>query len=135
MFATRRVQFGLMVLAYLGLNSSLNLLNKWSLGVYGFRFPFLLTSFANAAMMTFSGKLLSEKLDVVRLTFYTAPVSLAYLLPLTLVYERKAFLRYLPVHYSGAVFIIALTSINAVCYNLVSSLQCPAGVKRLFKTS
>lgn len=26
------------------LNSSLNLLNKWSLGVYGFRFPFLLTS-------------------------------------------------------------------------------------------
>lgn len=28
------------------LNSSLNLLNKWSLGVYGFRFPFLLTSCA-----------------------------------------------------------------------------------------
>lgn len=26
------------------LNSSLNLLNKWSLGVYGFRFPLLLTS-------------------------------------------------------------------------------------------
>lgn len=26
------------------LNSSLNLLNRWSLGVYGFRFPFLLTS-------------------------------------------------------------------------------------------
>ena len=31
----------------------------------------------------------SEKLDVVRLTFYTAPVSLAYLLPLTLVYEVR----------------------------------------------
>lgn len=26
------------------LNSSLNLLNKWSLGVFGFRFPLLLTS-------------------------------------------------------------------------------------------
>lgn len=26
------------------LNSTLNLLNKWALGVYGFRFPLLLTS-------------------------------------------------------------------------------------------
>ncbi len=35
----------------------------------------------NGAMMTFSGKVLSEKLDVVRLTFYTAPVSLCCLAP------------------------------------------------------
>ena len=36
----------------------------------------------NGAMMSFSGKLLSEKLDVLRLAFYTAPVSLGVLLPI-----------------------------------------------------
>lgn len=41
----------------------------------------------NGAMMTFSGKLMSEKLDVVRLTFYTAPVSLLMLAPLCIKYE------------------------------------------------
>lgn len=43
----------------------------------------------NGAMMTFSGKLLSEKLDVVRLTFYTAPVSLCCLAPFFWMYERQ----------------------------------------------
>lgn len=41
----------------------------------------------NGAMMTFSGKLMSEKLDVIRLTFYTAPVSLVVLAPLCIRYE------------------------------------------------
>ena len=36
----------------------------------------------NGAMMSFSGRLLSEKLDVLRLAFYTAPVSLGVLLPI-----------------------------------------------------
>jgi solute carrier family 35, member E4 len=36
---------------------------------------------SNAAMMSTSGRVLSEKLDVVRLTFYTAPVSCAALAP------------------------------------------------------
>jgi hypothetical protein len=36
---------------------------------------------SNAAMMSTSGRVLSEKLDVVRLTFYTAPVSCLALLP------------------------------------------------------
>lgn len=36
--------FGLLVAAYISLNSSLNLLNKWSLGIYGFKFPFMLTA-------------------------------------------------------------------------------------------
>ena len=35
----------------------------------------------NAVMMTMSGRVLSEKLDVLRLTFYTAPVSCLCLLP------------------------------------------------------
>lgn len=43
----------------------------------------------NAGMMTFSGKVMSEKLDVVRLTFYTAPVSLLCLLPFFLRYEVR----------------------------------------------
>lgn len=32
-------------------------------------------------MMSMTGKILSEKIDVLRLTFYTAPVSCALLLP------------------------------------------------------
>ncbi len=41
----------------------------------------VLGTVCNAAMMSFSGKLLSEKIDVLRLAFYTAPVSLMFLLP------------------------------------------------------
>lgn len=44
----------------------------------------------NGAMMTFSGKVLGESLDVVRLTFYTAPVSLACLAPFFWVYEASS---------------------------------------------
>ena len=36
---------------------------------------------SNAAMMTMSGRVLSERLDALRLTFYTAPVSCLILLP------------------------------------------------------
>ncbi|EFN59787.1 hypothetical protein CHLNCDRAFT_133480 [Chlorella variabilis] len=239
----KALSFAVLVVLYLSLNSSLNLLNKWSLGVYGFRFPFLLTSchmafsfcvlapmalrepwehhratlrkqwkgvvyigafmalnialnnislldisltlnqiirsaipvvtcvlaivvesryptgqelwalitltsgvmlavwqgtvsgkpyaivfclvgtVCNGAMMTFSGKLLSEKLDVVRLTFYTAPVSLVCLAPFYWMYERDKFLVYLPTHYEGTGFIILVSSVNAVCYNMVHSLM------------
>ena len=38
-----------------------------------------------------SGKLLKEKLDVVRLTFYTAPVSLACLAPFFVVYVVRVW--------------------------------------------
>lgn len=44
----------------------------------------------NAAMMTTSGRVLSEKLDVLRLTFYTAPISCACLLPVYLWQEVRA---------------------------------------------
>jgi hypothetical protein len=36
---------------------------------------------SSAAMMSTSGKVLSEKVDVLRLTFYTAPISFLVLLP------------------------------------------------------
>ncbi len=43
----------------------------------------------NAAMMSTAGKVMSEKVDVLRLTFYTAPVSCAVLLPLFLIREVR----------------------------------------------
>lgn len=239
----KTVSFVLLIAAYLTLNSSLNLLNKWSLGVYGFRFPLLLTSchmafsflvlapvalrepwethvrslekqwrgvvyigafmalnialnnlslmdisltlnqiirasipvvtcilaisveskyptrkelialivlvtgvmlavwqgavagkpyaiafclvgtVCNGAMMTFSGKLLGEKLDVVRLTFYTAPVSLLCLVPFFCIYELEKFMAYLPSHRNGVILIIGVSSVNAVLYNMVHSLM------------
>ncbi|KAL6785713.1 hypothetical protein ACKKBF_B01345 [Auxenochlorella protothecoides x Auxenochlorella symbiontica] len=235
--------FVALVTVYLGLNSSLNLLNKWALGIYGFRFPFLLTTahmsfsflvlapFAlrtpweahratlrrswrgvvyigafmalnialnnvslqdisltlnqvirsaipavtcllavfveghvpsrreaagvltltlgvmavvwqgratgrayavlfcmaatvcNGAMMTFSGKVMSEKLDVVSLTFYTAPVSLFCLLPFFLKFELAKLMAYLPENPQGAAYVLLLTSINALAYNLVHTLM------------
>lgn len=42
---------------------------------------------SNALMMTTSGRVLSERLDVLRLTFYTAPVSCACLVPFYLTKE------------------------------------------------
>jgi drug/metabolite transporter (DMT)-like permease len=73
---------------------------------------------SNGAMMTFSSKLLSEKLDVVRLTFYTAPVSLACLLPLCLWREARPFAAYWAAHAGGAGRVMALSSVMAVSYNL-----------------
>lgn len=43
----------------------------------------------NAAMMSTTGKVMSEKLDVLRLAFYTAPVSCAILLPLFYIREVR----------------------------------------------
>ena len=42
---------------------------------------------SNAAMMSMTGRILSEKIDVLRLTFYTAPVSCALLLPVFFIRE------------------------------------------------
>lgn len=47
----------LLVVAFLTLNTTLNLTNKWALSTYGFRFPLLLTtchmSFSFAALLPF----------------------------------------------------------------------------------
>lgn len=77
----------------------------------------------NGAMMTFSGKLLSEKLDVVRLTFYTAPVSLLCLAPFMVWRELAAFKLYLADNFGNVLGIMLLSSVNAVTYNLVHSLM------------
>lgn len=111
----------------------------------------------NGAMMTFSGKVMSEKLDVVSLTFYTAPVSLFCLLPFFLKFEVRRqrpwalglcsphspspnnddpqphppnpttqlakLMAYLPENPQGAAYVLLLTSINALAYNLVHTLM------------
>lgn len=77
----------------------------------------------NAAMMTFSGKLMSEKLDVVRLTFYVAPISLLCLVPFYWIYERERFANYWTLNAYTAGMIMLVSSINAVLYNLVHQLM------------
>ena len=52
----------------------------------------------NAAMMSTAGKVMSEKVDVLRLTFYTAPVSCVVLLPLFLIREVGLPLLLFPRH-------------------------------------
>ena len=50
----------------------------------------ILGTLSNAAMMSMTGRLLSEKIDVLRLTFYTAPVSCLLLLPVFLAREVRS---------------------------------------------
>lgn len=78
---------------------------------------------SNAAMMTFSGKLLSEKLDVVRLTFYTAPVALLCLLPFAFFLEYESLVSYITKEgYQSILALLLLSSTNAVCYNAIHSM-------------
>lgn len=82
----------------------------------------ILSTVCNGAMMTFSGKVLSEKLDVVRLTFYTAPVSLACLLPFMVWREIGKFRPFLGAQFYGVIGVILVSSLNAVCYNAIHAL-------------
>lgn len=66
------------------------MLSVWEGQVAGSSNAILLCIFgtmSNAAMMSMTGRLLSEKIDVLRLTFYTAPVSCLLLLPVFLTRE------------------------------------------------
>lgn len=75
---------------------------------------------SNGIMMSCSGKLLAEKVDVLRLTFYTSPVSCIMLLPFYSQLERGRFGQYASEHadkHYGSV--VLLTCVVALCYNLV----------------
>ena len=37
------LEYAILIVLYLTLNSSLNIMNRWALGIYGFSFPILLT--------------------------------------------------------------------------------------------
>jgi drug/metabolite transporter (DMT)-like permease len=82
----------------------------------------ILGTVCNGAMMTFSSKLLSEKLDVVRLTFYTAPISLICLAPFMFWREFRNFQAYFATNNANVTGIMLVSSLNAVCYNAVHAL-------------
>lgn len=52
----------------------------------------VLSTLANAACLSTSGKLLTEKVDVLRLTFYISPICAAFILPFTLYFEVRSIL-------------------------------------------
>lgn len=83
----------------------------------------IIGTLCSGAMMTISGKVLSEKLDVVRMTFYTAPVALVWLSPFVVWRELSAFKMYLTSNFGNSLAIMLLSSVNAVSYNVVHSLM------------
>jgi drug/metabolite transporter (DMT)-like permease len=83
----------------------------------------IMSTLCSAVMMTFSGKLLSEKIGIVSLTFYTAPLSLLCLAPFMVWNELPAFKVYLAGNCRNIFGIILLSSVNAVLYNLVHSFM------------
>lgn len=72
-----------------------------------------------AGMMSMAGKVLSEKLDVMQLTFYTAPISCSVLFPFFLAREWDRFKLYAADNGPATVSIILISSIVALAYNLV----------------
>lgn len=80
---------------------------------------------SNELMMTMSGKVLSDRFDALRLTFYTAPVSLTALLPaLVASGEASRFINdYLPIHGRESTVVALATSVIALSYNVFHSLM------------
>eukprot|EP00891_Asterochloris_glomerata_P001266 jgi/Astpho2/1266/Aster-07111 len=79
--------------------------------------------FSNAAMISTTGKVLSEKLDVLRLAFYTAPISCSVLLPLFIVREHGHFVVYQKGRgIQEVATILACSSAIALAYNVVHSM-------------
>lgn len=84
----------------------------------------LLGTICNGLMMTSSGRLLSEKIDVLRLTFYTAPISCMILSPFYYhleynklqVYKQQA-------DTSKYIGVVLLTCVNALAYNMIHYLM------------
>lgn len=82
----------------------------------------LLGTFSNSLMMTLSSKLLSQKLDPIKLTFYTAPVSLLCLMPFMLKMEYKDFVIFNSTNGFHTFGIMLIGCMNALFYNLVHYL-------------
>lgn len=73
----------------------------------------------NGLMMSSLGYLLSEKVDVLRLTFYTAPVVMLMLLPFSWFMESKRLAEYQRTEPAGYVGLVLLGCVNALFYNMV----------------
>ncbi|KAK9830332.1 hypothetical protein WJX72_011058 [[Myrmecia] bisecta] len=76
-----------------------------------------------AAMLSFSGAVLSEKLDVLRMTFYTAPVSCTVLLPFFFLQEAGSVGEYWRNNSKVVVLYILAGGVNAVLYNIIHYLM------------
>ncbi|GIL72975.1 hypothetical protein Vretimale_4622 [Volvox reticuliferus] len=80
----------------------------------------IIGTMCNGLAMSSIGRLLTEKLDVLRLTFYTAPMSACVLLPFFNKLEAGAFYKYWA-QGLGFLGIIFLGCLNALLYNLIHS--------------
>lgn len=81
------------------------------------------STFSNAVMLSTSGKVLSEKLDVLRLTFYTAPVTITSLLPAYLWMEHSKLGSYIEKEGNKFIPIMLIGCLVALSYNLVHHLM------------
>lgn len=86
----------------------------------------------NAAMMSTAGKVMSEKVDVLRLTFYTAPVSCAVLLPLFLIREVSTQHLLLPVIVNRQIACSKLLLVPACLVWHAPLLLPPIHINRIF---
>lgn len=81
----------------------------------------IISTVANGIMMSMSGAVLHEKLDVWRLSFYQAPIALATLLPVFIYSEKKRVTEYMAMQ-PNAYFVLSLvllTCVIALAYNVV----------------
>jgi drug/metabolite transporter (DMT)-like permease len=79
---------------------------------------------ANGIMMSASGAMLQEKLDVWRLSFYQAPIVVATLLPVYMYAEHARVAQYLREREDAAYIagLILLTCVIAIAYNAVHGI-------------
>jgi drug/metabolite transporter (DMT)-like permease len=83
-----------------------------------------LSTVANGVMMSMSGAVLNEKLDVWRLSFYQAPIVLVTLLPFYIYAEHADVMEYLEKQKAAsfAIPLIGLTCVIALAYNVVHGI-------------
>lgn len=82
----------------------------------------LVGTICNGLMMAASGRLMSEKMDVLRLTFYTAPVCCFVLVPFYWQLEYNEFQKYANASSSAYLGLLLLGCLNALAYNIVHYL-------------
>jgi drug/metabolite transporter (DMT)-like permease len=78
----------------------------------------LLGTISNGLMMSLSGRVMSEKVDALRLTFYTAPAACLLLAPFHLRLEAKALRAYGGQAQGSYVGLLLLTCVCALAYNV-----------------
>ncbi|GAX79732.1 hypothetical protein CEUSTIGMA_g7173.t1 [Chlamydomonas eustigma] len=82
----------------------------------------VLGTISNGLMMSSIGRLMSEKLDVLRLTFYTAPLTTIVLIPFYYSLEHEKYEQYQANSSNGYIGLLFLGCVNALLYNIIHSL-------------